>query len=262
MTSLPGRDQACQSIYKVDAFFEMVKNLTLGAEWFVFKNDLYQTAGEKYDVGGWSVFGRYTIKPDKLAALRPLRRLHAEQPRPGPRHEPGHRRASTGPPSTRAGRSSRTSGSIATRTAPATMPAPTKDSDVVFNLTFFLSFWKRVDVHDQRQRRMNMKKITIIALATLASPGRPPLRGGQDDPDQGLRHHGQPRPDPGRGVHGQEPRARPSPSSAAAPAPASPASSTRPATSPTAPASGSPRRSTRPGTRASRPAPSSSPSTA
>ena len=44
----------------------MVKNLVIGAEWFTFKNDLYQTAGEKYDVGGWSAFGRYTIKPDKL----------------------------------------------------------------------------------------------------------------------------------------------------------------------------------------------------
>ena len=67
VASLPDETKPMQSIYKVDAFFERVKNLTLGAEWFVFKNDLYQSAGEKYDVGGWSVFGRYTVKPDKLA---------------------------------------------------------------------------------------------------------------------------------------------------------------------------------------------------
>ena len=52
--------------YKVDAFFEMVKKLVLGGEWFTYKNDLYQTAGEKYDVGGWSAFGRYTVKADKF----------------------------------------------------------------------------------------------------------------------------------------------------------------------------------------------------
>jgi len=67
VTSLPAETEPVQSIYKVDAFFEMVKNLTLGAEWFVFKNDLYQTDGVKYDVGGWSAFGRYTVKPDKFA---------------------------------------------------------------------------------------------------------------------------------------------------------------------------------------------------
>jgi hypothetical protein len=44
----------------------MVKNLVIGGEWFTFKADLNQTAGEKYDRGGWSAFGRYAIKPDKL----------------------------------------------------------------------------------------------------------------------------------------------------------------------------------------------------
>jgi hypothetical protein len=67
VASLPDETAPVQSIYKIDAFFEMVKNLTLGAEWFVFKNDLYQTGGEKYDVGGWSAFGRYTIKPDRFS---------------------------------------------------------------------------------------------------------------------------------------------------------------------------------------------------
>ena len=67
VASLPDETKPVQNIIKVDAFFERIKNLTLGAEWFVFKNDLYQTGGVKYDVGGWSVFGRYIVKPDKLA---------------------------------------------------------------------------------------------------------------------------------------------------------------------------------------------------
>jgi hypothetical protein len=67
VATLPAETKPKGLTYKVDAFFEMVKNLTLGGEWFVFKNDLYQTGGVKYDVGGWSVFGRYIVKPDKLA---------------------------------------------------------------------------------------------------------------------------------------------------------------------------------------------------
>ena len=66
VTALPAEVKPVNSTYKLDAFFEMVKNLVIGAEWFVFQNDLYQTDGEKYDVGGWSVFGRYAVKPDKL----------------------------------------------------------------------------------------------------------------------------------------------------------------------------------------------------
>lgn len=65
--SLPAETKPVQSIFKVDAYFEMIKDLVLGVEWFTFKNDLYQTGGVKYDVGGWSAFGRYTIAPDKLA---------------------------------------------------------------------------------------------------------------------------------------------------------------------------------------------------
>ncbi len=63
IASLPDETAPVQSITKVDAFFEMVKNFVLGGEWFVFKNDLYQTGGEKYDVGGFSVFGRYAVQP-------------------------------------------------------------------------------------------------------------------------------------------------------------------------------------------------------
>jgi hypothetical protein len=51
--------------YKVDGYLEMIKNLVLGAEYFVYMNDKYLTAAkEQYDVSGLSIFGRYTLKPD------------------------------------------------------------------------------------------------------------------------------------------------------------------------------------------------------
>jgi hypothetical protein len=67
VVALPAETKPQAATYKVDAFFEMVKNLVLAGEWFTYQNDLYQAAGEKFDVGGWSVFGRYTVKPDKFA---------------------------------------------------------------------------------------------------------------------------------------------------------------------------------------------------
>jgi hypothetical protein len=67
VAALPAETNPKGLTYKVDAYFEMVKNLVIGGEWFTYQNDLYQTAGQKYDVGGWSTFGRYTLKPDKLA---------------------------------------------------------------------------------------------------------------------------------------------------------------------------------------------------
>lgn len=66
LASLPAEVKPRAATYKADAYFEMVKNLVLGGEWFAYKNDLYQTAGEKYRVGGWSAFGRYVLKADKL----------------------------------------------------------------------------------------------------------------------------------------------------------------------------------------------------
>jgi hypothetical protein len=66
VASLPAELKPGAATYKVDAFFEMVKDLVVGGEWFTFKADLNQTAGEKYDRGGWSAFGRYTLTPDKL----------------------------------------------------------------------------------------------------------------------------------------------------------------------------------------------------
>ena len=66
VTAFPLETEPTLATYKVDAFFEMIKGLVIGAEWFVHRSDLNQTSGEKYDVGGWSVFGRYAVKPDKL----------------------------------------------------------------------------------------------------------------------------------------------------------------------------------------------------
>jgi hypothetical protein len=67
VASLPDVTKPKGQTYKLDAYFEMVKDLVLGGEWITYKNDLYQTDGEKYNVGGWSVFGRYTLQTDKLA---------------------------------------------------------------------------------------------------------------------------------------------------------------------------------------------------
>lgn len=62
-------------MYKLDSYFEMIKGLVLAGEWFVYRNDLNQytkpgdTVAQKYNVSGWSVFGRYNLMPDKLNAF-------------------------------------------------------------------------------------------------------------------------------------------------------------------------------------------------
>lgn len=61
--------------YKADAYFEMVKNLLLGAEWFKYTNPqkLYRPTTSdpyaEYNSSGWSVFGRYALLPNKLHAF-------------------------------------------------------------------------------------------------------------------------------------------------------------------------------------------------
>jgi len=58
--------------YKLDGFFEMVKGLLIGGEWFTYKNDLNQAlnptteAQERYNATGWSAFGHYTLVQNKL----------------------------------------------------------------------------------------------------------------------------------------------------------------------------------------------------
>ena len=66
VAALPAETAPMVATAKVDVFFEMVKNLVLAGEWFTFKADLNQTGGEKYARSGWSAFARYTIKTDKL----------------------------------------------------------------------------------------------------------------------------------------------------------------------------------------------------
>ena len=67
VAALPAETKPAATTYKVDAFFEMVKNLVLAAEWFMFKNRP-QSDGRRRSTtsGGWSAFGRYKVKPDKL----------------------------------------------------------------------------------------------------------------------------------------------------------------------------------------------------
>jgi hypothetical protein len=54
--------------YKVDGYFDMVDNLNISAEWFIYKNDTYINADKSHDnVSGYSVFGTYKITPEKFA---------------------------------------------------------------------------------------------------------------------------------------------------------------------------------------------------
>ncbi len=69
VASLPAEIKPAAATYKLDAFFERVSNLVIGGEWFTYKADLNQTGGVKYDMGGWSAFGRYALKPDKLSVF-------------------------------------------------------------------------------------------------------------------------------------------------------------------------------------------------
>ena len=139
VASLPDETEPAQSIYKVDAYFEMVRDLVVGAEWFTFKNDLYQTDGVKYDVGGWSVFGRYAVQPDKISLFA---RYDSYTPNELDRDLdmtlvilgldwiPYHKSWKLQP------NIWFTSYEDGTRYN----AGATKDSDVTFNLTFFLSF--------------------------------------------------------------------------------------------------------------------------
>jgi hypothetical protein len=54
--------------FKLDGYMEMVRNLTIGAEYFVYQNDKYLTGDrERYDVSGLSIFGRYIVNQDVFA---------------------------------------------------------------------------------------------------------------------------------------------------------------------------------------------------
>jgi hypothetical protein len=66
-TAYPLETSPAATTYKVDAYLEMVKGLVLGGTWFTYKNDLYQTVDlVKYHVDGWSAFGRYALNEKNL----------------------------------------------------------------------------------------------------------------------------------------------------------------------------------------------------
>ncbi|MBP6909792.1 MAG: hypothetical protein KBC18_05110 [Candidatus Saccharicenans sp.] len=53
--------------YKGDLYLEAIKKLVVGAEYFVYRNDLNTVnIDERYDRTGYSIFGRYTAIQDKL----------------------------------------------------------------------------------------------------------------------------------------------------------------------------------------------------
>jgi len=55
---------------KVDVLFDMVRNLNISFEWFAYDSDnLLNSNGTHFKPSGWSVFGTYKIKPDKLAVF-------------------------------------------------------------------------------------------------------------------------------------------------------------------------------------------------
>ncbi len=69
-TAFPLETAPAATTYKLDSYLEMVKGLVLGGEWFTYKNDLFQTSSfVKYNASGWSAFGRYTLSHDKLNAF-------------------------------------------------------------------------------------------------------------------------------------------------------------------------------------------------
>jgi hypothetical protein len=119
--------------WKGDAFLETVKNLVLGAEFFVYRNDLLQTAAkERYDVSGWSVFGRYAISPDKLSVFA---RFDA--------YEPNSKAADDGTSLVIAGvdwTPIHKSWKLQPNVWYYTHQSDLKKDDLIFNLTFFLSF--------------------------------------------------------------------------------------------------------------------------
>lgn len=52
--------------YKGDVFLEFIPGLTLGAEYFVYRNGLNLQDDRRFDRSGLSIFGRYNLIPEKL----------------------------------------------------------------------------------------------------------------------------------------------------------------------------------------------------
>lgn len=119
--------------YKADAYFEMMRNLVVGAEYFVYDNDKNLTADLRhFDISGLSLFGRYIFKPDVLS-------LFARFDRYEPNSETADDETSliiVGFDWAPLHKSLRIQPSIWYYA----YDDSTKKDDAVFNLTFFLSF--------------------------------------------------------------------------------------------------------------------------
>ena len=119
--------------YKVDGYFEMVKNVVVGTEYFVYRNDTYLTvAKERYDVSGFSLFGRYTFGPDVCSLFARF-----------DRYEPNSKVSDDEMSLAIAGLDwapFHKSMKLQPNIWYVTYANSAKKDDVIFNLTFFLSF--------------------------------------------------------------------------------------------------------------------------
>ncbi len=119
--------------YKADGFLEMVRNLVIGVEYFVYDNDKSLTADLRhYDISGICLFGRYIFKPDVFSVFTRLDRC-----------EPNSKNANDQISLVIAGfdwaplhKSLRIQPNIGYYA----YANSTKKDDAIFNLTFFLSF--------------------------------------------------------------------------------------------------------------------------
>lgn len=119
--------------YKIDGYIEKIKNMTIGAEYFIYRNDLNKTATfERYDMSGLSVFGRYTFVLDKFAAFARY-----------DRYEPNNKTSKDETNLVIAGLDwtlFEKSVKIQPNINYYTYSDSAKKDDVIFNLTFFMSF--------------------------------------------------------------------------------------------------------------------------
>jgi hypothetical protein len=119
--------------YKVDAYIQKFQNLSIGAEWFIYKNGLNMTASlERYDMSGYSIFGRYNFVQDKFAGFARY-----------DRYEPNNKTSQDETHLVIAGLDWAPfdkSIKIQPNVNVYSYADPAKKNDVIFNLTFFMSF--------------------------------------------------------------------------------------------------------------------------
>ena len=118
--------------YKTDVYAEFIPGLTLGAEWFVYRNDKNLQDGERYDRSGLSVFGRYNLIPEKLNVFARFDRF-----------EPNNLTANDQISLVIAGLDwapLHSSLKLQPNIWFYDYQDPLKKNDVIFNLTFFMSF--------------------------------------------------------------------------------------------------------------------------